>query len=89
MRTRIKSTISGMCSVAFGSMSGARMPKASNVEANRPAIRTARDSTLSPLSAAAAMILSSMSVMFRTKVTSKPLHTRYLRITSNATADRP
>ena len=58
--------ISSMCSLALGSWSGASTPRPRYASANLAPMRSASDSVDSPVSAAAAMILSSMSVMFLT-----------------------
>jgi hypothetical protein len=58
--------IRGMWSVARGSMSGGRLPSAAMSAWNAAVVRSVSARIVSPFFCAAALILSSMSVMLRT-----------------------
>ena len=72
----MSATISGMCSVAFGSMSGGSTPMDAMSARYSAMYRSETPVAGSPSSLARLMILSSTSVKFLTNVTRSPLKRR-------------
>ena len=84
----MRSTISGMCSVARGTTSGRSMRTVARSSSKERMCAAVKERRSEPASAARVMMRSSTSVMFMTSFTCQPLYFRVRRSRSVATSDR-